>query len=267
MKQRFLIGTLTVFACIGFFTSCGTEELFYDEQSESLNIEEQYEAACKKWATINSEELEKISNYQSRNNPDHILPANDIVGFLMSLSDENFTIIYNEYVDEEQMCQRAEETELKIDTLIDVTSATEVQQLYNYINDYISIGGHSVDYVEQHSSPIESPVIKYLTINSSAYYDQITSIETAEFFASSPDLEMSARRLCILKCAFDCGGIAITSALEDIIFGPGDEAFFIYDCTHDLADILMAIDDLRDCLRRASSGTPFNPNDSEDDIE
>lgn len=267
MKKLFFFDILSVLVFIGLFSSCGTEEFLDNEQSENLKIEEQYEGACKRWATINSEELENISNYQSRNTPDNIIPAEDLVGFLMSVSDERFEVLYREYVDVKQMCQHAEVKELKIDTLIDITSATEVQELYNYIKDYISIGGHSVNYIEQYARSIKTPVIRYLAINSSAYYDQITSVETADFLAGTPDLEMSARRLCVLKCALDCGGIAITNTLEDIIFGPEDEGFLIIDCAHEVADIFVALSDLRDCLRRASSGTPFHPNGSEDDIE
>lgn len=237
MKKLSSILVLLTIVSLGVLSGCTSEDAIInsiDEQTQTLNVQELYNLVSVKGSMLNSKGFDVLGKNHTRSASES---EEDIVGYLLTLSEEEIDSLYLALGGEAVEAQRESMLDAKLDSLMQIAPAEEVAKLYAFMDDYATLGGHSVDMVEIAVSKVQSPVIKRLTINSAALYDCITSIETARILAKTT----RASRDCVLQLAMDCGGVALSFASMGMDYASGDYGFVIIDCVHDIFEIVSAI--------------------------
>lgn len=244
MKRLFIItGLLTLIICVATFSSCSSDDYILEEQNENLDIATLYKVASAKSAVFNSKAMDILGMPTTR-----ATSKDDIVGYLLTLSPEQIDSLYTALDIESHEIQSDLVVSEKLDSLMQVAPAEDIAKLYTFMDDYVSTGGHSINFVEKEVVKFQSPAVQELAINSAALYDNITSESTAK----SLTVTTRTSRACVLQLAFDCGGIAVGVASTAMSFAGGDYGFAIIDCVHDIVDIVSAIRRYHRCERLES---------------
>lgn len=128
------------------FIGCSSETPLYDNQLNE--IQSKYAESKEKV----KEEIQQICGVLFQNNTRAFLgieSGRELFWYLINLPDSELDSLYNIYCSPENEAIIEEYYELNIEALINLTSAEDVQNFYSFIENYVQMGGHDLDYIEQ----------------------------------------------------------------------------------------------------------------------
>lgn len=146
-----------------------------------LNKDDSYNQTFSKYVEYTKKSKERInemwsliSPLQSRTSIDS-MSGNELFWYLVSLPENKLDSLRNIYCTPENLNAQEEIYELNLQTLIELSSPEDVQNLYTFIDNYVDLGGHDIQYIETElksrfdSSP---EIIKDCVIDDAAWIDE-----------------------------------------------------------------------------------------------
>lgn len=228
------------------FTSCSNidSELGLNDDSKEFSVREIYSKYYK-------ESLKNATLIDVYGDGDFLdmgktpidLPSEEYdseLAYLLSLSNTQldslaqcFTFGYTR--EEDEIASNA-----NIEDLISRTSEEDVNQLFDFMENYAQIGGHSITYVEDNVDSF-CPEIKNLAIKSAAEFDRFTGTTLAQLNDDPID-----GSFCKSILAMECGGSLVSLAIN--LMGSEEDPFMIVGCGTDLLGIIDAVKNYHNCV-------------------
>lgn len=237
-ETYFSYPVLVLFAFL-HIVSCNSHNSL-DEPEIPSDVSLTYKNASKYCSLINTEAINQIGSSVKRGHT-----REDYIGYLLSLPSEKIDSLYDTLnVEDHEELSESQMSE-KLDSLLQVVPSEDIQNLFDFICGYIEYGGHSIEFIEDNIIIITTPELQNWAISSAALYDNLTSVETANFLSCAS----RASRACVLQLALDCGGISLTTMSAGVAYASGNVEFCIIDCIHDVVDVIGAIRRYHRCER------------------
>lgn len=172
------ISVLTLIICIA--AGCSTEktDLLDAAENARLSLLQRYHEASVA-AHNDVVDMYKLIGVCTSRSDFSTMNGNELFWYLVNLPSEEMDSLRTLYCTDENLEACEYIYELNLQALIDLSSPTDAQNYYSFIDSYVEIGGHNIDFIEKELKSTfanSSDELKFCIIDEAAYIDEFIPV-------------------------------------------------------------------------------------------